>query len=280
MEYLTLNNGIKMPSLGIGTFMISPKDTEVCVREGLKMGYRLVDTANAYVNERAVGRGIKASGVERKDIFVSTKLWATEYCNPKAMDETLERLGLSYIDLLFIHQPTEHYLEGYKLIEKAVKEGKVKAIGISNCEGKYLTEIMKHCEIKPQVIQVEAHPYYPQEELRKELKKYDIKLMSWYPLGHGDKNLINEPVFTELGKKYGKTNAQIILRWHIDMGFCVIPGTSNVNHLKDNFDILDFSLTKEDMAKIAKINKNKRYYTRTDEMLKSFAQMVPQYEKA
>lgn len=128
-------------------------------------------------------------------------------------------------------------------------------------------------------MQAEAHPYYTQDALRKELKKYDIKLMSWYPLGHGDKSLINEPVFAELGKKYGKSNVQIILRWHIDMGFCVIPGASKVEHVKANYDLFDFALTKEDMAKIAKINKNKRYYTRTDEMLKQFASMVPTYEK-
>lgn len=275
---MTLNNGEKMSAVGIGTFMISPKDAEICVCEALKMGYRLVDTANAYVNERAVGRAIKASGIKREDIFVSTKIWATEYLNPNAVDETLGRLGLDYVDLLFIHQPTEHYMDGYRMIEKAVKEGKVKSIGISNCEGKYLDNILANCEIKPQVMQAEAHPYFTQDELLPELKKHGIVLMSWYPLGHGDASLINEPIFAELGKKYDKTPAQIILRWHLEMGFCVIPGTSKVNHVKDNFEIQDFSLTKEDMQKIAKLNKNKRYYYRTDEMLKSFASMQLTYE--
>ncbi|MCM1514753.1 MAG: aldo/keto reductase [Anaeroplasma bactoclasticum] len=279
MEEMVLNNKIKMPSLGIGTYLISPEDTEKCVKEALKIGYRLVDTANAYGNEKAVGRAIKASGVKREDIFVSTKIWATEYLNENIVEETLARLGLDYIDLLFIHQPCEHYMNAYRMIEKAVKEGKVKAIGVSNCEGKYLDDILKNCEIKPQVMQVEAHPYYTQDELRKTLEKYDIKLMSWYPLGHGDKSLINEPVFAELGKKYRKTNVQIILRWHIDMGFCVIPGTSKIDHVKDNFNVLDFSLSKEDMEKIAKINKNKRYYIRTEEMLNQFANFIPQYEK-
>ncbi|MDE6029814.1 MAG: aldo/keto reductase [Clostridiales bacterium] len=277
-EVMTLNNGEKMPAVGIGTFTISPKDAEVCVCEALKMGYRLVDTANAYVNERAVGRAIKASGVKHEDIFVSTKIWATEYLNPNAVDETLARLGLDYIDLLFIHQPTEHYMDGYKMIEKAVKKGRVKSIGISNCEGKYLDNILANCEIKPQVMQAEAHPYFTQDELVKELDKHGIVLMSWYPLGHGDAALINEPIFAELGKKYKKTSAQIILRGHLKMGFCVIPGTSKVNHVKDNFEILNFALTKEDMAEIAKLNKNKRYYYRTDEMLKSFAAMKPNYE--
>lgn len=280
MKTIKLNNGIDMPALGIGTFMIEPKDAENCVREGLKLGYRLIDTANAYCNERAVGRGIKESGVDRKEIFVSTKLWPTEFNNPNAVDETLERLGLDYIDLLFIHQPAGDYMNGYRLIEKAVKEGKVKAIGLSNCEGKYLDEIISKCEIIPQVMQVEAHPYFTQDELRNSLSKFDIKLMSWYPLGHGDKNLINENVFKKLAEKYGKTPVQIILRWHIEMGFCVIPGTSKVQHVKDNFDILDFSLTKEDMDEIAKINKNQRYYIRTDEMLNYFATLKFEYEKA
>ena len=279
MEKLKLNNGIEMPNFGLGTYLIAPKDAEITVREGLKMGYRLIDTANAYVNERAVGRGIKESGVDRKDIFLSTKLWITEYENENAVDETLERLGLDYIDLLFIHQPGGNYMAGYKQLEKAYKEGKIKSIGISNFEGKYIEEILQKCEIKPQVIQVEAHPYFTQDELRKTLDKENIKLMSWYPLGHGDTSLMNEEVFKKLGKKYHKTPAQIILRWHTQMGFIVIPGTKNVDHVRENFDIFDFKLTDEDMKEIAKINKNERYYTRTDEMLKQFATWQPEYEK-
>lgn len=280
MEMINLNNGIEMPALGLGTYLVSPENAEKCVREGLKMGYRLIDTANAYCNERAVGRGIKSSGVQRKDIFVSTKLWPSEFENPNAVDETLERLGLDYIDLLFIHQPAGNYMAGYRQIEKAVKDEKVRAIGLSNCEGRFLDEILEKCEIKPQVMQVEAHPYFTQDELRKTLEKYNIILMSWYPLGHGDKSLIQEPVFEKLAKKYNKTPVQIILRWHIDMGFCVIPGSSNVEHVKENFDILNFKLSKEDMEEIAKINKNKRYYTRTDEMLNYFATLKFPYEKA
>lgn len=279
MEKLKLNNGVEMPNFGLGTYLIEPKDAEIAVREGLKMGYRLIDTANAYVNERAVGRGIKESGIDRKEIFLSTKLWITEYENEKAIDETLERLGLDYIDLLFIHQPGGNYMAGYKQLEKAYKEGKIKAIGISNFEGKYIEELLQKCEIKPQVIQVEAHPYFTQDELRKIIDKEDIKLMSWYPLGHGDTKLMNEKVFKELGEKYNKTPAQIILKWHTQMGFIVIPGTKNVNHIKENFDIFDFELTDEDMDKIKQVNKNERYYTRTDEMLKHFATWQPEYEK-
>ena len=273
-----LNNGIEIPFIGIGTYMLKPDDAENSVYEALKMGYKLIDTANAYVNERAVGRGIKRSGVDRKEIFVSTKLWPSEYEKENAVDETLERLGLDYIDLLFLHQPAGNYMAGYKNLEKAYKEGKIKSIGISNFEGKYIDEILDNFEIKPQVIQVEAHPYFTQDELRKTLEKYDIKLMSWYPLGHGDSTLINEEVFKDLGNKYGKTPAQIILRWHIDMGFIVIPGSKNIEHIRDNFNILDFKLSNEDMNKIAKINKNERYYIRTEEQLKNFAGFTPQFE--
>ena len=278
MENIILNNKLKCPVVGIGTFMLSPADAEVSVREALKMGYRLVDTANAYVNERAVGRGIKESGVDRKDVFLSTKLWPSEYENENAVDETLERLGVDYVDLLFIHQPAGNWLAGYRQLEKAYKEGKAKAIGISNFEGKYIEELETKWEIVPQFIQVEAHPYFTQTELRKTLDKYDIKLMSWYPLGHGDKSLINEPVFAELGKKYGKSSAQIILRWHTQMGFVVIPGSKNVDHIKDNLDILDFKLTDEEMAEIAKLDKNERYYHRTDEQLIQFVGWKPDFE--
>ena len=278
MKNITLNNGIKCPVVGIGTFMLSPKDAENSVREALKMGYRLIDTANAYINERAVGRGMRDSRVPREEIFLSTKLWPSEYENPNAVDETLERLGVEYVDLLYIHQPAGNWLAGYRQLEKAYREGKAKSIGISNFEGKYIAELETKWEIVPQFIQVEAHPYFTQEELRRTLDKYGIKLMSWYPLGHGDKSLINEPVFVELGKKYGKSSAQIILRWHTQMGFVVIPGSKNVDHIRDNLDILDFSLTDDEMAEIAKLNKDVRYYNRTDAQLKQFAAWQPTYE--
>ena len=280
MEYTVLNNGIKCPVVGIGTFMLSPADAENSVREALKMGYSLVDTANAYVNERACGRGIKDSGLRREDVFVSTKLWPSEYENENAVDETLERLGLDYVDLLYIHQPAGNWLAGYRQLEKAYKEGKAKSIGISNFEGEYIAELETKWEIAPQFIQVEAHPYFTQQELRKTLDKYDIRLMSWYPLGHGDKTLINEPVFAELGKKYGKSPAQIILRWHTQMGFVVIPGSRNVDHIRDNLNILDFTLTEDEMAQIAKLDKGDRYYHRTDEQLRGFAAWRPEFEKA
>lgn len=280
MEFVTLNNELKCPAVGIGTFMLAPADAENSVREALKMGYRLIDTANAYVNERAVGRGIKESGVPREEIFLSTKLWPSEYENENAVDETLERLGVSSVELLYIHQPAGNWLAGYRQLEKAYKEGKAKAIGISNFEGRYIAELEKEWEIAPQFIQVEAHPYFAQDELRQTLDKYGIKLMSWYPLGHGDRSLMEEPVFRQLGEKYGRSSAQVILRWHTQMGFVVIPGSKNAAHIKDNLDIMDFTLTDDEMAEIAKLNKGVRYYTRTDEALAGFASWQPQYEKA
>ena len=279
MDKMVLNNGIECPSIGIGTFMLSPDQAQNSVREALKMGYRMVDTANAYVNERAVGRGIKESGVAREDIFLSTKLWPSEYENENAVDETLARLGVDYVDLLYIHQPAGNWLAGYRQLEKAYRDGKTKAIGISNFEGKYIEELEDKWEIIPQFIQVEAHPYFAQEELRKTLDKYGIKLMSWYPLGHGDKSLIEEPLFKSLGEKYGKSSAQIILRWHTQMDFSVIPGSKNVDHIADNLNIFDFTLTDDEMAEIAKLNKGVRYYTRTDEALAGFASWQPEYEK-
>lgn len=273
MEYITLNNGIKMPMAGIGVFMMSPAEAEASVESALRSGVRLIDTANGYMNESGTGRGIKKSGVKREDIFLVTKLWPTVYEKETAVDETLARLGTDYIDLLFLHQPTANWREGYRNIEKAVKAGKVKAIGLSNFPDELLREAIDTMELKPQVVQVEAHPYYPQTELKKILSETGMGLMAWYPLGHGDKSLREEPIFTELAKKYGKTNAQIILRWHIQSGNVVIPGSKNPAHIRDNFDIFDFALTEEDMAEIAKVNKNKRYYTATPEMIAAYANM-------
>ncbi len=278
METIKLNNNLECPVIGLGVFMLSPAEAENSVREALKMGYSLVDTANAYVNERAVGRGMKESGAAREDIFLSTKLWPSEYENGNAVAETLERLGVDYVDLLYIHQPAGNWLAGYRQLEKAYREGRARAIGISNFEGKYIEELETRWEIAPQFIQVEAHPYFTQRELRKTLDRYGIQLMSWYPLGHGDRSLIQEPVFAELGRKYGKTPAQVILRWHTQMGFSVIPGSRNTDHIRDNLDILDFALTGEEMDGIARLDKGVRYYHRTEEQLVQFAAWRPAFE--
>lgn len=273
MEFITLNNGIRMPMSGIGVFMLSPDEAESSVEAALRNGVRLIDTANAYMNESATGRGIAKSGAAREDIFLVTKLWPTVYGKETAVEETLKRLGTDYIDLLFLHQPTDNWREGYRNIERAVKEGRVKSIGLSNFTEELLKEAIETMEIKPQVVQVEAHPYYPQTELKKTLSETGMGLMAWYPLGHGDRNLVNEPVFTELAEKYGRTNAQIILRWHIQSGNVVIPGSKDPEHIRENFNIFDFELSADDMQAIARLDKGVPYYTATPEKLAAYANM-------
>lgn len=275
MEYATLNNGIKMPMAGIGTFLLTPDEAETSVLSALQCGYRLIDTANAYVNEKAVGRAMRKSGIPRDEIFLETKLWLSFYEQEDAVEKTLQRLGTDYIDLLLIHQPAGNYVAGYRLMEKAYKEGKVRAIGLSNFTPEQVQEILDICEVKPAVLQTEVHPYSQEKELKAFLDKEGIVIQAWYPLGHGDKTLIQEPLFTEFGKKYGKSNAQIILRWHIQAGNIVIPGSKNPAHIKDNFNLFDFALTDDEMAKITALDKQKRYYTSTPEMLKKYAEMVP-----
>lgn len=275
MEYTTLNNGIKMPMTGIGTFLLTPDQAESAVLEALKDGYRLIDTANAYVNEKAVGRAMKKSGLARKDIFLETKIWPSFYEQEDAVEKTLERLDTDYIDLLLIHQPSGNYVAGYRLMEKAYKEGKVKAIGLSNFTKEQIQEILAICEVKPAVLQTEVHPYFQEQELKEFLAKEDIKIQAWYPLGHGDAALLNDETIVELGKKCQKSTAQIILRWHIQVGNIVIPGSKNPEHIKANFDLFDFALTEDEMKKISELDKNVRYYTSTPELLKKYAEMVP-----
>lgn len=279
MEYATLNNGIKMPMAGIGTFLLTPDEAEASVLSALQCGYRLIDTANAYVNEKAVGRAMRKSGIPRDEIFLETKLWPSFYEQEDAVEKTLQRLETDYIDLLLIHQPAGNYVAGYRLMEKAYKEGKVRAIGLSNFTPEQVQEILDICEVKPAVLQTEVHPYSQEKELKAFLDKEGIVIQAWYPLGHGDKALIQEPLFTEFGKKYGKSNAQIILRWHIQAGNIVIPGSKNPAHIKENFNLFDFALTDDEMGKITALDKQKRYYTSTPEMLKKYAEMVPPVEE-
>lgn len=275
MEDVTLNNGLKMPMVGIGTFLLTPDEAESSVLNALKCGYRLIDTANAYVNEKAVGRAMKKSGLQRGEIFLETKLWPAFYEQQDAIEKTLKRLDTDYIDLLLIHQPAGNYIAGYKLMEKAYKEGKVKAIGLSNFNMEQMKEILAICEVKPTVLQTEVHPYFQEKELKRFLSNEGIMIQSWYPLGHGDKSLLQEPLFSELGKKYGKSNAQIILRWHVQAGNIVIPGSKSPAHIQDNFDLFDFSLNQDEMEQISAMDQKKRYYTSTPEMLKRYAEMVP-----
>lgn len=275
MDYVTLNNGVNMPMAGIGTFLLTPDEVEASVLSALQDGYRLIDTANAYVNEKAVGRGMKKSGLPREEIFLETKLWPSFYEQPDAVEKTLDRLGTDYIDLLLIHQPAGNYLAGYRLMEQAYAAGKVRAIGLSNFNVTQIEEIMSVCKVRPTVLQTELHPYNQERSLKTLLKKNGMVPQAWYPLGHGDKALLNEPLFAELGGKYGKSPAQIILRWHMQDGNIVIPGSKNPDHIKANFDLFDFALTDDEMARIAVLNQDKRYYTSTPELLKKYAQMVP-----
>ena len=275
MEYSTLNNGVKMPMAGIGTFLLSPDDAEASCISALGDGYRLIDTANAYCNEKAVGRAMKKSGLPREEIFLETKLWPAFYEQEDAVDKTLARLGTDYIDLLLIHQPAGNYVAGYRLMEKAYKEGKVRAIGLSNFNQEQIKQILYMCEVKPTVLQTELHPYHQEPELKAFLHENGMVAQAWYPLGHGDKALLQEPLFAQLGEKYGKSAAQIILRWHMQSGNIVIPGSKNPEHIRANFDLFDFELTSDEMAQIAALNKNVRYYTSTPELLKKYAEMVP-----
>lgn len=273
--YVTLNNGVSMPMAGIGTFLLSPGEAEASVTSALADGYRLIDTANAYVNEKAVGRAMKKSGVDRKEIFLETKLWPSFYEQADAVDQTLKRLDTDYIDLLLIHQPAGNYVAGYRLMEKAYEEGKVRAIGLSNFNQEQIQEILSVCKVKPAILQTEVHPYYQEKKMKEFLAAEGMVIQAWYPLGHGDKALLQEPIFTKLGEKYHKSNAQIILRWHLQAGNIVIPGSKNPDHIRANFDLFDFELTGEEMERIGALDRNKRYYTSTPAMLKKYAEMVP-----
>lgn len=262
--YITLNNGEKIPQFGLGVFMVEGDDaTEKACSEALRLGYRHIDTAHAYQNERGVGAAVKKSGIDRSEIWITSKLWPSEYGEGKTMegiDKMLARLDTDYIDLLLLHQQFGDYLGAWKDMEKAVAMGKVKSIGISNFESDRLEEICEAASIKPAALQVECHPYYQQDALKARIAKYGTVIESWYPLGHADAGLMNEPVFTLLAKKYGKTNAQIILRWHIQAGNVVFPKSTNPAHIADNFNIFDFDLTDEEMAEIKALDCGKRFF--------------------
>lgn len=279
MEYFVLNNGVQMPALGLGTFLLSPKDAEEATCSALRCGYKLIDTANAYMNERGVGRGMKKSGAARQDVFIVTKLWPSEYENADAaITDTLQRLGTDYIDLLILHQPVGNFMAAYRSMERACERGTVRALGLSNFPEDLVQQVIGGCKILPQVLQVEAHPYYPQTALKEYLAPYGIRLMAWYPLGHGDKKLAEEEIFTQLAAKYHKTNAQIILRWHVQSGNVVIPGSKNPAHIAANLDIFDFALTGEEMAAIAKVDKNTRYYNMSlEQAAKTYLKIRPDF---
>lgn len=256
MQTVAMNDGHLIPAMGYGVFMMSSDEVREHLPQALETGYRHIDTANAYFNEVSVGEVIRSRGIPREKLFVTTKLFPQSYpydqCK-KDIDATLERLGLDYVDLLLFHQPYGEYASGWKAMEEAVAEGKVRSIGLSNFPAHKIAEIMEVATVKPAVLQVEINPYWNQHALKDELAKMglgDITLEGWYPLGHGDEGLLAEPVFTELAKKYGKTPAQIILRWSVQEGNVVFPKTLNPEHMRQNIDIFDFELTSDEMAQV------------------------------
>ena len=256
---LEMNNKLKIPQMGFGVFTIgSNEETEKCCLEAFKIGYRHIDTAHIYGNEKGVGKAIKKSGIVREEIFLTSKLWHNECgegITSKAIDRMLKRLDVSYIDLLLIHWPIGDYCGAWKDMEKAVEAGKVKSIGLSNFIGKYLEDILKIAKIMPVVNQVECHPYAPCDDLRKELDKINCYIEAWSPIGRGNKDLFNEEVLVNSGKKYNKTVAQVILRWHIEKGNIIFPKSINSVHIKENFEIFDFKLTKDEIGKIDSLEK-------------------------
>jgi len=265
--YIALNDGNKIPQFGLGVYQVPEGEATInAVKTALEMGVRHIDTAHAYQNERSVGRAVKESGIPREEIWITTKLWPSEYGEGKtsdAIDKMLKRLDADYIDLLLLHQQFGDYIGAYKDMQKAVKDGRVKSIGLSNFESERLEEVLDIANICPSVLQVECHPYYQQNELKKRVEKYGTVIESWYPIGHGDKNLINEQLFTKLAQKYGKTNVQIILRWHIQEGTIVFPRSTNPVHIKENFEIFDFELTQDEMNEIRKLDSGKRFFNMT-----------------
>ena len=281
--YLTLNNGVKIPQFGIGVFLIDGEDnTEKAVLEALKMGYRHIDTAHAYFNEKGVGAAVRKSGIPRNEIFVTSKLWPTEYgegATLKAIDKMLERLQLDYIDLVYLHQPAGDYFGAYKDLEKAVKMGKIRALGISDFDydDKMLDEFVEKVNITPVALQIECHPYAQRQDMRKKAAKYNMIVETWFPLGGyiGKSTLMNDKVINEIAKTHNKSAAQILLRWGIQEGFSLIPGSKNAEHIKENINIFDFSLSDSEMQKIRSMNKDKRFYEAKPDDLKNFLNFHP-----
>ncbi len=265
---VVLNNGVEMPRFGLGTFMQGSNETckQSCLT-ALKAGYRHIDTAHAYYDEEGVGQSIRESGIPREEIWVTSKLWPTEYGEGKtlkAIDEMLERMQLDYIDLLYVHQPIGDYVGAWKDMEKAVKAGKVRALGISNFDynDEMWQRIMDSATIKPAVLQIECHPYAQRLAMRKKAAEQGIQVECWFPLGGAMSRgaLLKDPVIKSIAQVHGKTPAQVILRWHIQEGFSVIPGATDPNYIKENIQIFDFSLTDDEMQKIRALNKEQRFF--------------------
>ena len=276
--YLTLNNGVKMPQFGLGVYSIPAGEvTYNSVKTALECGYRHIDTAHAYQNESSVGKAIKDSGISRDSIWVTSKLWPNEYGEGKtlkAIDRMLGRLGLEYVDLVYFHQSIGDYIGGWKEMEKALEMGKVRAIGISNFDvnDSIFNSLVETARIKPQIMQIECHPYAQRKHWQEMVKKHGMKIESWFPLGGRDSKgeILRNPTINEIAKAHGKTAAQVIIRWHIQEGFSVIPGSSNPTHIQENIDVFDFVLADEEMQQIRSLDKEARYFTMPYEQQKKW----------
>lgn len=275
---LPLNNGLAIPQFGFGVYQIDPAETEAACLEALRLGYRHIDTAHAYQNERGVGAALRKSGLPREEVWITSKLWPTEYgekASEAGIDAMLTRLGTDRIDLLLLHQQVGDTLGAWRAMERAVAAGKVRSIGVSNFDGERLDAILAAATVKPAAFQVECHPYYQQRALKERIAAFGGVLESWYPIGHGDPALLGESVFARIGARFGKTPVQVILRWHIQEGNVVFPKSTNPKHIADNLDIFDFELTADDMAAIRALDCDRRYYTATYEQQKGFLQWKP-----
>lgn len=254
MEYRELYNGVKIPMLGYGVFQIPDhEEAKKSVATALKNGYRLIDTAQAYLNETAVGEAIKESGIPREEIFITTKVWVQDYSYEKtikAVELSLERLGVEYIDFMLLHQPIGDYINAWKALEKLYKEGKLRAIGMANCYPHVIADLCMTFEIKPMINQVELHPFFQQQLNLDTMKEYGVIPEAWGPFNEGKRNLFTDPILTAIGKKYNKTAAQVALRWNIQRGVIVIPKSVREERMQQNIDVFDFELSQEDMDQI------------------------------
>lgn len=263
MEYIKLSNGVKMPILGYGVYQVTPEECERCVSDALSVGYRSIDTAQAYFNEQNVGDAVRKSGISREDIFLTTKVWISNAGEEKAarsIDDSLRKLQTDYIDLLLIHQPLGDYYGTWRAMEAAYKAGKVRAIGVSNFYPDRFIDLAEHTEIKPMVNQVETHVFNQQVKAQEIMKKYGTQIMSWGPFAEGRNDFFTNPVLAEIGVKYGKSVAQVALRYLLQRNVVVIPKSTHIERMRQNFDIFNFTLTDEDMAAIAALDKGESLF--------------------
>ena len=254
MEYLKFYNGVSIPQVGFGVYQIPEyEDAKKAVLTALQTGYRLIDTAQSYGNEKAVGDAIRESGIARDEIFVTSKLWIQDFSYEgaiKAVQTSLDRLGFDTLDLMLLHQPMGDYIGAWRGLEKLYKEGKLRAIGMANCYPHVIADLCETFEIKPMINQVEMHPFFQQTLNLETMKAYGVVPEAWAPFDEGKRNFFSDPILTEIGKKYGKTAAQVALRWNIQRGVVVIPKTVHIERMRQNLDVFDFSLSEEDIAKI------------------------------